>query len=122
MFWRAFRGPPDPCIPPGLTIIFNPARRQYEQATGWNLSALVLAQATQRTYRLVVKGRAQTTPAIVVKGKTYVPLEALQKAGEVVPPRLYAFRPIIPYFPQPQRLLWLRRPLWQPPPGPQHPR
>ncbi|GIW31897.1 MAG: hypothetical protein KatS3mg071_2071 [Meiothermus sp.] len=45
------------------------------------LSALVLAQAAQRTYRLVVNGQAQTTPAIVVNGKTYVPLEALQKAG-----------------------------------------
>lgn len=45
------------------------------------LSTLVLAQAAQRTYRLVVNGQAQTTPAIVVNGKTYVPLEALQKAG-----------------------------------------
>jgi len=45
------------------------------------LSALVLAQAAQRTYRLVVNGQAQATPAIVVNGKTYVPLEALQKAG-----------------------------------------
>jgi hypothetical protein len=45
------------------------------------LSTLVLAQAAQRTYRLVVNGQAQATPAIVVNGKTYVPLEALQKAG-----------------------------------------
>ncbi len=48
------------------------------------LSALVLAQAAQRTYRLVVNGQAQASPAIVVGGKTYVPLEALQKAGAQV--------------------------------------
>lgn len=45
------------------------------------LSALVLAQAAPKTYRLIVNGQAQSTPAIVVGGKTYVPLEALQKAG-----------------------------------------
>ncbi len=45
------------------------------------LSALVLAQAAPKTYRLIVNGQAQSTPAIVVNGKTYVPLEALQKAG-----------------------------------------
>ncbi|AWR87163.1 hypothetical protein [Meiothermus taiwanensis] len=45
------------------------------------LSALVLAQSAQRTYRLFINGQAQATPAIVVNGKTYVPLEALQKAG-----------------------------------------
>ena len=52
--------------------------------TGIFLSALVLAQAAQKTYRLIVNGQAQASPAIVVEGKTYVPLEALQKAGAQV--------------------------------------
>ncbi|WP_245597453.1 hypothetical protein [Meiothermus cerbereus] len=52
--------------------------------TGIFLSALVLAQAAQKTYRLIVNGQAQASPAIVVGGKTYVPLEALQKAGAQV--------------------------------------
>jgi hypothetical protein len=45
------------------------------------LSALALAQVAQRTYRLVVNGKASSGQAIVVGGKTYVSLEALRAAG-----------------------------------------
>lgn len=45
------------------------------------LLALALAQAAQKTYRLLINGKAASTPAIVVGGKTYVPLEALKAAG-----------------------------------------
>ncbi len=45
------------------------------------LSAMVLAQAVQKTYRLVVNGKATAAQAIVVGGKTYVSLDALKTAG-----------------------------------------
>ncbi len=45
------------------------------------VGALVVAQAAQRTYRLIINAKAQSTPAIVVGGKTYVPLDALRASG-----------------------------------------
>ncbi|WP_158539619.1 hypothetical protein [Meiothermus sp. QL-1] len=45
------------------------------------LLALALAQAAQKTYRLLINGQAAGAPAIVVGGKTYVPLDALRAAG-----------------------------------------
>lgn len=48
---------------------------------GIALCALVVAQAVQRTYRLIINAKSQNTPAIVVGGKTYVPLDALRASG-----------------------------------------
>lgn len=45
----------------------------------WLLAGVALAAAT--TYKLVINNQAASSQAIVVGGKTYVPLEALQKAG-----------------------------------------
>ncbi|WP_052351538.1 hypothetical protein [Deinococcus pimensis] len=41
---------------------------------------VALAQAT-RTLQLTLNGRASSVPAIVVNGRTYVPLDALRSAG-----------------------------------------
>jgi hypothetical protein len=43
------------------------------------LSAVALAQTT--SYQLVINGQTDAAQAIVVDGQTYVPLEALQRAG-----------------------------------------
>jgi hypothetical protein len=40
---------------------------------------MALAQTT--SYQLVINGQADTAQAIVVNGQTYIPLEALQRAG-----------------------------------------
>ncbi|PZA06202.1 MULTISPECIES: hypothetical protein [unclassified Meiothermus] len=46
------------------------------------LAVLALGAGLAATnYRLVINGKASSTPAIVVGGKTYVPLEALKAAG-----------------------------------------
>ncbi|WP_027891569.1 hypothetical protein [Calidithermus chliarophilus] len=46
------------------------------------LAVLALGVVLAATnYRLVINGKAASTPAIVVGGKTYVPLEALKAAG-----------------------------------------
>ena len=45
------------------------------------LALTAFAWAAQTTYKLMVNNQASSLPAIVVNGKTYVPLEALQKAG-----------------------------------------
>jgi hypothetical protein len=42
---------------------------------------LGLALAAETTLKLTVNGKSSSTPAIVVNGKTYLPLEALEKAG-----------------------------------------
>ncbi|GIW34826.1 hypothetical protein [Meiothermus sp.] len=44
-------------------------------------TTLALAQAAQKTYRLLINSKAASAPAIVVGGKTYVPLDALRAAG-----------------------------------------
>lgn len=43
------------------------------------LTVLAFAQTT--TYQLVINGQPDTAQAIIVDGQTYVPLEALQRAG-----------------------------------------
>jgi hypothetical protein len=43
------------------------------------LTGIMLAQTT--SYQLVINGQPDTAQAIVVEGQTYVPLEALQRAG-----------------------------------------
>ena len=40
-----------------------------------------LAIAAQTTYKLIINNQSFSSQAIVVSGKTYVPLDALQKAG-----------------------------------------
>ena len=42
---------------------------------------LGLAFAADTTLKLSINGKASSTPAIVVAGKTYLPLDALEKAG-----------------------------------------
>jgi hypothetical protein len=42
---------------------------------------LGLAFAADTTLKLTVNGKASSTPAIVVAGKTYLPLDSLEKAG-----------------------------------------
>jgi hypothetical protein len=42
---------------------------------------LGLALAADTTLKLTVNGKISSTPAIVVAGKTYLPLDALEKAG-----------------------------------------
>jgi hypothetical protein len=42
---------------------------------------LGLALAADTTLKLTINGKASSSPAIVVAGKTYLPLEALEKAG-----------------------------------------
>ncbi|MCL6527259.1 MAG: hypothetical protein K6T57_10295 [Thermaceae bacterium] len=44
-------------------------------------TTLVLAQAVQKTYRLLINGKAVSGQAVLVGGKTYVSLEALKAAG-----------------------------------------
>jgi hypothetical protein len=46
---------------------------------GFGLLGLALAADT--TLKLTINGKASSTPAIVVAGKTYLPLDALEKAG-----------------------------------------
>ncbi|RIH85348.1 hypothetical protein Mlute_01594 [Meiothermus luteus] len=48
---------------------------------GTGLCALALAQAVQKTYRLIINGQAASGQAVVVGGKTYVSLDALKAAG-----------------------------------------
>lgn len=48
---------------------------------GLALGTLVLAQAVQKAYKLVINGKAASGQAIVVSGKTYVSLDALKAAG-----------------------------------------
>lgn len=48
---------------------------------GLTLAALGVALAAQTAIKLNINGNPASSPAIVVGGKTYVPLEALQKAG-----------------------------------------
>jgi hypothetical protein len=43
--------------------------------------SLGLALAADTTLKLTINGKASSTPAIVVAGKTYLPLDALEKAG-----------------------------------------
>jgi hypothetical protein len=43
--------------------------------------AFTLTALAQSTYQLVINGRSDSSLAIVVNGQTYVPLEALQRAG-----------------------------------------
>jgi hypothetical protein len=43
------------------------------------VGALAVAQSV--TYKLSINGKAYSSPAIVVKGETYVPLKALKSAG-----------------------------------------
>ncbi|MCX7782315.1 MAG: hypothetical protein N2318_01575 [Meiothermus sp.] len=45
------------------------------------LSTIALAQSLQKTYRLLINGKAASGQAVVVGGKTYVSLEALKAAG-----------------------------------------
>ncbi len=45
------------------------------------LGSVVLAQAAQTGYKLVINNKAFSSNAIVVKGETYVPLKALQASG-----------------------------------------
>ena len=45
------------------------------------IGVLGVALAQQVSYKLIVNGKADPGAAIVVNGKTYVPLEALQRAG-----------------------------------------
>jgi hypothetical protein len=42
---------------------------------------LELALAAKTTLKLTINGKPSSTPAIVVNGKTYLPLEVLEKAG-----------------------------------------
>jgi hypothetical protein len=42
---------------------------------------LGLALAADTTLKLTINGKVSSTPAIVVAGKTYLPLDALEKAG-----------------------------------------
>ncbi|HWG85835.1 MAG TPA: hypothetical protein VNT60_10185 [Deinococcales bacterium] len=44
-------------------------------------AGLALAQGAQQTLQLIVNGRPAVTRAIIVSGKTYVPLDALNAAG-----------------------------------------
>jgi hypothetical protein len=46
---------------------------------GFGLLGLALAADT--TLKLTINGKASSSPAIVVAGKTYLPLDALEKAG-----------------------------------------
>jgi hypothetical protein len=43
--------------------------------------SLGLALAADTTLKLTINGKPSSTPAIVVAGKTYLPLDALEKAG-----------------------------------------
>ncbi|PYE55797.1 hypothetical protein [Deinococcus yavapaiensis] len=45
------------------------------------LATVALAQAVQRSLALTINGQRSTTGAIVVNGRTYVPVEALRAAG-----------------------------------------
>lgn len=48
---------------------------------GLLLLAFTLAQRVERQLRLLVNGKPASSPALVVGGKTYIPLEALKAAG-----------------------------------------
>ena len=45
------------------------------------VGALALAQAVQKAYRLVINAKAYSQQAVVIGGKTFVPLEALKASG-----------------------------------------
>ncbi len=46
-----------------------------------SLALISLAVAVSETFKLTINGKSAATPAIVVNGKTYIPLDALEKAG-----------------------------------------
>ncbi len=45
------------------------------------ITITVLAFAQTTTYQLVINGQADTAQALVIDGQTYIPLDALQRAG-----------------------------------------
>ena len=45
------------------------------------ITLAVLAFAQTTTYQLIINGQADTAQALVIDGQTYIPLEALQRAG-----------------------------------------
>ncbi len=66
---------------------FTPVERHKEVCMNkatlvtFSIVAFGLATAASMTIKLSINGHRASSPAIVVNGKTYVPLEALQKAG-----------------------------------------
>lgn len=55
--------------------------RDFTRGIILGLAVSALAFAAQTTYKLVINNQPASSQAIVVNSKTYVPLDALQKAG-----------------------------------------